>query len=136
MYTIEHHVGRLIETRIASPIELAELDMFRPTLRTAFIKLAGRRAVLVTDLTQVTTLPQDVADAFLSIMRLDNPAIERSAFLASDSATLALQVDRLIREANNPNRRMFRDPRLLHRWVGELLEPEEMLRVAMFFKLR
>jgi hypothetical protein len=43
---------------------------------------------------------------------------------------LGLQIQRMIREANNPNRRAFRDPDALVAWLGEVLSVQERIRLA------
>ena len=45
--------------------------------------------------------------AFLAVMKSDNPMVERSGFLIGDSAAFAVQVEKMIREAQNPMRRTF-----------------------------
>lgn len=135
VFTIENHVGRLVETTIASPVDISEIDAFRARIRAIFGKLQGRRGVLVTDLLGATTFPTEIADGFLAIMRSDNPMVERSAFLISGSAIFTLQIERLIREASSPIRRTFRDARALHEWVSELLDEDEQLQAARFLRL-
>lgn len=136
MFKIDHTVGRLVEARFYPPIEASEIDHFRATVRARFGELAGRKAVMVTDATQLTILAPDVAEGFLSVMRADNPMIEQSAFLIAESAMFTLQLERMIREANNPARRAFRDPIALVEWLSNALTWEEHRRAEEFFRSR
>jgi hypothetical protein len=68
-----------------------------------------------------------------SFMRSENPKIERSApLLDSSSATFALQVDRMVRQASHPGRRIFRDRAELRDWLQEPLGPDERTALEAF----
>jgi hypothetical protein len=67
------------------------------------------------------------------MLRADNPLVERTAYLLSDSQqTLAMQVERIMREANNPVRRTFRRTDELLPWLNEVLTPAEAARAQAF----
>jgi len=53
--------------------------------------------------------PSAVADALTKTPLRRGMHVERTALLIGDSAIFSLQVERMIREANNPNRRAFRN---------------------------
>ncbi len=40
-----------------------------------------------------------------------------------------MQIQRMIREANNPSRRAFRDPSELFEWLSEVLDAKERVRL-------
>ncbi len=66
-------------------------------------------------------------------MKSDNLRIERSALLLTDaSATLLLQMERLVREAANPARRIFLDRQDLRGWLHLVLSQEEGVALEEF----
>lgn len=130
-WTIAVNVGRLVEGR---PLSLrtrhdaiaycAEFRLLVPPLRSA---------VICADYRNVTVFPPDVADELARLMTEMNPYIERSAILVSaEHATNALQIQRVVRETHNENRRRFTDAHELARWLGEVLGPHERERLAQF----
>src|SRR4051794_6581527 len=124
MYSIDCHVGRLIEVLVATPVALEEVEAFGKRLRVVVGPQAGKIIVCV-DLRGARVFPPAVAEAFVGVMRGDNPRLERSAFLVSDSALFSLQVERMIREAGSPLRRTFREPADLAAWVADALTDDE-----------
>jgi hypothetical protein len=131
MFTIECNAGRLLEVWVESPVALEELVPFRARLR-AVLSAMPEQMIAAVDLRSARLFPPEVAEGFVSIMRGDNPRIERSAFLVSDSALFSLQIERMIREAGSPVRRAFRDPPALSAWLGQLLSPAERTRLDAF----
>ena len=134
VFSIENQAGRLVECRIRSPITLPDVKAFADRLRLVLPAAAAARGKVVigVDLRGANVFPPDVSDAFIAIMRSDNPMVERSGFIAGDSALFGLQVERMIRDANNPARRAFRDVGALQTWLGEVLEPAEKTRLEAF----
>ena len=49
-----------------------------------------------------------------------------------DAQQFGLQVERMIRDANNPARRAFRDVGVLQTWLGEVLAAAEKTRLQEF----
>jgi hypothetical protein len=131
-FTLEIREGRLLEGRIRSPIAPPDVRAFMERLRFLLGGLGGRKVVIATELLQADVLPPEVAAAFLTVMKTDNPLVERSAFLVGDSAMFGLQVEKLIREAGHPARRTFRDAAALESWLGEVLSPPEKTRLKTF----
>ena len=132
-FSIENLAGRLLECRIRSPIAMPQVAEFGDRLRVVLPAAAkGGKAVICVDLREANVFPPDVADAFTALMRADNALLERSGFLAHHSALFGLQVERLIRDAQNPARRAFRDPASLRSWLGEVLDQGEKSRLAAF----
>jgi hypothetical protein len=41
-------------------------------------------------------------------------------------------VERVIRNSNHPDRRVFREPEALLQWLGEVLDVQEQARLAQF----
>jgi len=69
----------------------------------------------------------------VTLMRADNPYIERSGILVSGSAVMSLQVQRMLSEAASTGKRQhFTAKELLYAWLDEVLLPEESLRLRAF----
>ncbi len=132
MISLAHRVGRLLETRFSSPIdaaELAEFDRQRATLR----ERLGHERVVVMDFRQATVLPPELADRLTDLLSGPNPGMLRNGvLLPSEGAVVALQLQRIVREAHNDRRRTFRDARELEAWLGELLDAPEQARLHEF----
>jgi len=78
--------------------------------------------VICTDLTNARTFSPPIAARFTELMRADNPKVERSGFLlAKNAATFSLQLERMIRESKNPNRRTFSEADALEGWLSPIL---------------
>lgn len=131
MFSLDVRQGRLIEGRITSPVVLSEVAAFGRRLKELLGSIAGP-VVICTDLRGANLFPPDVADGFVTLMKTDNPRLERSAFLVGESAIFGLQVERLIRDARNTARRTFRDTALLVNWLGEVVDPKERARLDAF----
>jgi hypothetical protein len=130
MFKIENHVGRLVEQTLAAPVTSADLQRCVNRLMALATELPGK-FILVSDCRNVLTLAPDVADGFAKVMRADNRRLERSALLLGDSATLNLQVERMVRESSNPMRRTFRTTDALITWLAEVLTADERARLAV-----
>jgi hypothetical protein len=131
MHKAQNVVGRLVEVRIASPLSLEEVKQFTGEHH-AIIKRLARKYVGIVDLLQADVFPVPVAETLIQLLSALAPQVERTAFLIRDSALFALQVERVIRNSNNPNRRVFREPEALKEWLGEILDPQEQGRLAQF----
>ncbi|CAN5490214.1 hypothetical protein BH09MYX1_BH09MYX1_22070 [soil metagenome] len=133
-FTLEFREGRLLEVRIRPPITTHDVRAFAERLRALLTIVAAthKKVVIAVELLNANALPQDVADAFLAVMRYDNPLVERSAFLVGAGALFSMQVEKLIREAANPMRRAFRDVLTLRSWLDESLTAGEQKRLAAF----
>lgn len=133
MVSIEAHVGCLIEVRLRPPVLNAEIDRYDLQRGKLLRALGGQRVVNCTDLRELRVLPAEQLQRFLEIMKGNNPTLVRAAFLISHSA-LGLQMMRVIREANNPNRRYFYELQELKTWLAEVLTPEEQARLHEFLE--
>lgn len=131
MFSIENHVGRLVEVRVASPVEEENMPSVARSTRTLLEGL-GRKFVAVMDLRQAHVFPRAVSEGFVHVLTDNNPLLERSAFLIGESAIFALQVERAIREAGNPRRHAFRKVEDLEAWLDEVLDREEQERLHAF----
>ena len=131
MFTSEHHVGRLIELRIRSPITVDELQELRAS-QIRHVLSIDEKFISVTDLRRAFVFPPAIADGFLSLMKQANPRLDRSAFLVSDSATFSLQAERILTELGNPDRRAFREADDLELWLSQVLTDAERRRLRRF----
>src|SRR5262245_3631351 len=130
-WSLERTMGRVILAKVASPIKLD--DVMKMAMRMgALAAETPDRILLCTDLSEAVTFTPDVADVFLTIMRKDNPKILRSGFLCTANATFSLQLERMVREANSPARRAFRDASSLLDWMAEVATPPERGQLRSF----
>ena len=130
-WVVEVRVGRLVEGR---PLALKTredaigyCDAFRRVVP------ALGHAVICADYRVVSVFAPEVADELARLMVDMNQYIDRSAILvAPEHATNVLQVQRVVRESHNENRRRFSDPAELQRWLAEVLAPAEQARLKEF----
>jgi hypothetical protein len=131
-YVIDCSVGRLIEGRLVWLDTPADVVKFQEVMIQMFAK-AGRDAVICADWRRALVFSPPVSEALLELLRRGNRELSRSAVLLSTAdATFGLQVERLLREAKNPNRRSFRAAAPMLTWLAEVLTPAERLRAAAF----
>jgi hypothetical protein len=132
MILLQHRVGRLFETRFATPIDQKELEEFDRT-RALLRSQVGEERVVVMDLRHTSILPPELADSLVSLLHGPNPKLLRNGVLApTSSATVAMQLTRIVREAKNDRRRVFSSVLGLEAWLGEVLDPEERVRLRQF----
>lgn len=132
MWTIEHHAGRLVEVRIQRIADLEEVKHFWLRIEQAFLQVGPGLVVLCTDLKQAEIFSPLVADELLIRMRGDNSILDRNGFLLSSSATINLQIERMVRQAQSFSRKCFRNPEDLRRWLGEVLNSDERAALKRF----
>ena len=72
--------------------------------------------------------PPEIVAAYLSTMKAEQQLV-RTATMLPESALVALQIHRMIREAGHPERRTFSNADELRRWLGEILEEKERARL-------
>jgi hypothetical protein len=131
MHTVENVTGRLVEVRVAAPLTLDEVKQFVREHQAAIARIP-ERYVGVVDLFHADVFPVDVAQSLIELMSGMASRVERTAFLVGESAVFAMQIERVIRNAANPNRRAFRDPGDLRKWLAEILTATEAARLGEF----
>jgi hypothetical protein len=132
MHQVGNPAGRLVTFRVVPPVDDANAEAAARALRAAIAAIPGP-AVICSDVCEARTFSERTVEQFLALMKSDNPRIERSAFLLDASAaTFALQLERMVREANNPARRTFREARALTEWLLPLLTPQEAQALEAF----
>ncbi|MCA9713240.1 MAG: hypothetical protein H6713_30035 [Myxococcales bacterium] len=127
MYRVERRVGQLVEIAIWSPVSLEEAIAWGRD-HDAVIDATRGRYVCFVDLRGARVFPPDVVDAYVATMK-DEPRLLRTGTLLPLSAVVALQINRMIREAAHPERRAFSEAAPLASWLGERLEPLERARL-------
>ena len=135
MFSYESHVGRLVEIRFGATLSLEDV---RSVQEAATANLARRLGSVVScvDMRYLNILRPDVADALVLMLKRSNPRVERTAcLLPSASATLALQIERMHRDAGGSGRQTFRQAVDIVAWLGEVLDGRERDRLRMFLKL-
>lgn len=126
--------GRLIEGKVHNLTDAAEAAAYSTEL-SRHVQGASRSLVLCADHRRVAIYSQPVADELARLFGIMNKRLERVAVLVSRSnATLALQLERIVREARNPNRRVFYDvePALEH--LSTALDALELQRARVFLQ--
>ena len=128
MHHVEHHVGRLVEVRLASPLNADEVQRFVTELNAVLKKLPGKYVGLV-DLHDAHVFPPAISESLIQLLSAAAARVERAAFLINESAIFALQVERILRSSNSENRRAFRNVDEAVKWLGDVMTPEERVRL-------
>ncbi|HJQ38660.1 MAG TPA: hypothetical protein VKB93_16105 [Thermoanaerobaculia bacterium] len=134
MFTVEHHVGKLFEVRLATPITEDEFQVFMRELGRV-LGVPGKY-VGVTDLIDAHIFPAYVTQTMIQYLSASSPRVVRSAMLVNDGATFGMQVERVLRSSNSTDRRSFRKPEELETWLAEVLTVEERVRLRRFLTPR
>jgi hypothetical protein len=125
-------VGRLLEVRAELPIRVEEIPSITRSM-TEILERTTDSLVAILDARAYGVEPPEAADHFVGSLRRDNPRIERSAFLIdAGQALLGLQLERVIREAQNPRRRLFRSVSEAVSYLAPVLTREESARLDAF----
>lgn len=89
--------------------------------------------VVCADYSAMMPMSEEVAEAFVAGCRSVNPRLRRSAvILPTRAAILRLQMDRIIREAKHPERRICTDAAEAKAWLSPCLDPTEMVGLDRF----
>jgi hypothetical protein len=135
--TIAIVVGRLLEIRVqAGYRSRLDVEVVTRAIRGEIKRLPpSARVVTVVDWRRCPVMHEEAAERLLEHLRSSNPRLERSAALASQKSSIAvLQFLRLVREANNPERRLFYEPEPLTEWLTQVLTPPEATRLRVFLE--
>ena len=98
---------------------------------------ADQRYVVAADWRHVIVMSPETAARARAMLSKSNARVERSSILThSDQSLTNLQIQRLVREAENANRRHFVSAREQYLWLSEVLTREESARLAEFLGLK
>ncbi len=131
----EFAVGGLLEIRVGCGYRsVSDVEAMITMIRTA-INSRGtlEKFAIVADWRNVHIMPPDVAQRAREMLAGNNVRVTRSAILTlPEHPTTNLQVVRLVREAENQQRRHFAAVPDLQRWLGEVLSPPQRVRLSAF----
>jgi hypothetical protein len=131
MFTVKRQVGRLFEARISRLAGAADVAGYAA----AFGSLLGQveQPVLCADHRPVAIYAPPVANALAELFNDMNKRWARVAIVvASTNATLAMQLQRIVRESRNPSRRVFFEAEEARVFLGEVLDVAEIARLRTF----
>ncbi len=124
-FTVKKEVGRLVLAELMAPLTANDVAGVVQGLRMTLIA-APAKMVLCGDLTRLTVIAPEHADVFTGMFTKDNAKVERSAFLVDKTrGAFVLQLERMVREAGNPNRRVFDDVQGLTGFLEPVLDAKE-----------
>jgi hypothetical protein len=132
---VELHVGRLLEVRADSGYRsVVEVQEIFAQIAAHVSRLAsGVRCVMIVDWRQCPIMSSEAADLLLENIKQNNARLERCAALAGRESPVALlQFLRLVRAADNPNRRLCEDVPQALAWLDPVLTREEAARLREF----
>jgi|SRR4051812_18795008 hypothetical protein len=136
--TCEFRIGRLMEIRVGGGYRsAADVDEMIQMIADRVSKLpADQKYVIAADWRSVTVMSPETAARVRLMLAKTNARVERSSILTTaDHSTANLQVERLVREAENENRRHFVNARDQYKWLSEVLSLVESRRLSDFLGL-
>jgi hypothetical protein len=139
MNTAALKVGRLLEVRAEAGYRTRDdVDAIFEQIGRAMSKLPeGAQHIVVADWRRCPIMSPEAAEYMATSIARSNPGLLRSAALTQYSAsTGVLQFLRVIREANHPNRQLFRSSDELIRWLDEVTTLAESRRLRDFLAYR
>jgi hypothetical protein len=89
---------------------------------------------MCTDLVGATVFTQQVTQRWTSIIKQDAPIVERNAVLVGEGAVFSMQVERIIRQSGQSNRKAFLSPTDLVAWVADILTVRERARLEYYLR--
>ena len=128
-------VGRLLEIRVAAGYHaVQDVDEMIGMMRDQASRLPEHeKFVIAADWRKVTVMPQATAERAREMLARSNPRVVKSSILIDPShATTGLQVVRLVKEAENANRRHFTDAAEQIAWLSDVLTAQELQRLRTF----
>jgi hypothetical protein len=130
MWTVANSVGKLVEARLTATDSDAVAACLGAIAQ--MVARAPRPVAGILDLSQVRVFGREDAELLVTVMRGDNPRVERTAIIVNADALFAMQMERLVRAAASPRRQVFRAAAHALGWLAEVLSPEEAARARAF----
>lgn len=133
-YSVELHVGRLVEARVFRLSIAEDVDAYIAAIGSEVERLAASAGgVLVADHRPADIYAQPVSERLVELFQVMNNRLARVAIVTGlEKATLYMQLRRIAREAGYEARQVFQEPPpALHHLAGAL-SPEELERAREF----
>jgi hypothetical protein len=128
-------VGRLMEIRVGAGYHAVQDvdEMIGMMIEQLSRMPEDFKFIIAADWRRVTVMPQDTAERAREMLARSNPRVIKSSILIDPShATTGLQVFRLVKEAENANRRHFTDAAQQISWLSDVLTTQELQRLRTF----
>jgi hypothetical protein len=126
--------GRLIELRICRLASVVQVESLQADI-VAAVNQAGADAIVCADYRASMPMLPEVASAWSRAMRHNNARIVRGGLLLDPANEMFnLQMERVVRCAANPNRRMFTSFEELRDWVSAACQETERRALAEIFR--
>jgi hypothetical protein len=126
LYEVKLYNRRVFAVRVSAIDTVAEVDALWAEMRASLGQAKGL-VVATADWRIGALYRPEVSDALLGILRNDSPKLELSAHLVGPSALLGLQVERMVREARLPTRKVFRVLDEAVAYLGQALTQDETM---------
>jgi hypothetical protein len=124
---------RLVELRIHRLASVGQVESLQADIVAAATQ-AGAGAVICADYRSALPMLPEVVSAWARAMRQNNGRIARGALLLDPTNEIFnLQIDRVVRCATNPNRRLFTCPDALRDWMSVACREAERRALAEIF---
>lgn len=121
---LQHRVDKLIVSSVRSPHDALAAKTYMYDFERMLERLS-HPVVVLTDLTNCSVVPQAAVGVHVKLMRLRSHQIIRSALLLRQRGVFSMQVERMVREAGDGERRVFWDRDEAERWLGQDLSQVE-----------
>jgi hypothetical protein len=133
MWSVESHLGRLVEVKIKTGFHENEVEAFVRAIVDK-VNAQGEPVLGVADIRECTVLTPTATEMIIAMMRCGNPLVMRTAILLPQSSVLNMQWTRMTERAGG-NRKLFADPEPLCAWLSEVANPVEMTQCRTFLEL-
>jgi hypothetical protein len=134
-YVVQRLAGKLIGVRVGELRTVADCRDYANRVRGLAAERPGS-IVICADYRRLRLMDKEVAEAALDGLRDLNPLLNRSALLPpADAPALRLQMERLLRDARNPGRRICTDAAEVRAWLSSCLDSTEQARLVEFLAL-
>lgn len=135
-YTVETHVGRLVEGRVFRLSTAEDVDEYIGRIAAVVESMPhGSTGVLVADHRPADIYAQPVTDRLVELFQVMNARLERVSIVTGvEKATLYMQLRRIVRAAHNDARQVFQDTSTALRHLSSVLTPAELERAREFLE--
>lgn len=125
-FTVRAGVGRVVEVRLRRLRHVDDVRSIGALVRAAAHR-AGPNAIIFSDMRRMAPVPSRLADLWSHDMRGLNGGIVRTGFLLDrENIAFNLQLERVVRCAISPMRRLFFDASELRAWLAPAATAAEL----------